>query len=537
MKQRTLRVLGMIIGLLVAAGSGRPGAAYGSYSRPDCIRTYPYGPLTVKGALAERVEGEASVAPAVIRQLARTNELVTVIDEGEGDHWNLVVVDGLTGQERWRKEGLGPLERAVIPASVWQVGGLYALQTERWLKDGRVTTGRALVEIADQATYERLRGMTYSLAESLYYALSQDGAVSARATLRDTGTGAVVLTTKLDPEPGLYRGGHPIVQVPLSTYLDAADTERPLTVTWEQLDRAGRTLDTEVDPIVFKVRAPLKPTWVEGGGGVIGPAGTIAWKAVEGARWYRLSIPGEGDGQSVEVIVPGSTTTHQFTTPLAPGFHWVSLAAEGGGCRQDWSDGLPIVVDDLPWHGILSPGPGTVTERDLTVKLRRADWIHGYLVELFDGETGQLLQARNLYRSQQSYSVSFDTKQLTPGRVYRLRATATLEVSVPQVDQVTFTYQPPIRLAFKQALQGAHVARENLPLSWDPIPGATSYTLLLTKVSTFVNLQSRLPAGQATSLTLGRPELESGRTYRLAIEATMADGTKMTSAPVSFSVR
>ncbi|HLO02557.1 MAG TPA: hypothetical protein VK191_05580, partial [Symbiobacteriaceae bacterium] len=437
MKSRTWLMLGSAIALLLAAGAGRPGAAY-AYTRPECIRTFERGPLTVlwhSGSITDEL--------AFSRWLISSEAVITALDAGEGDHWSVGVFDGLSGKELWRKDGLGPLEQVVVPGSVWTIGGLYQVKTERWLKDGRHSSDSTLVEMTDRATYLRGRGITYSLSDFFYYSLSEAGAASARVTLREEKTGAVLLSTVLSPQPGLIRDGRPAVQLNLSKYLDPADTERLLSITWEQLDSGGGTLHNERDPVLFTIRAPLKPAWKEGGGGVIGPTGTVAWEPVEGARWYQLTVPGASDGETVEVIVPGNATQYQFTTPLAPGFHWVNLAAEGGGCRQDWSDALPIVVDDLPWHGILSPGPGTLTERNLTVKLRLADWIHGYRIELFDAKSGQLLQVRNLYRSERGGTVQFETDSLIPGHSYRLRATATVEVPVDQVDEVTFTYQPP----------------------------------------------------------------------------------------------
>lgn len=554
MKRRTSLLIGSAIALLVAAGSGRPGAAY-AYSRPACIQTYARGPVTV---MWRSDSWDTTADLKVAEHLLRSTPLLMPTDYGVGDHWSVVVADGLTGKELWRKNDVGPLEVVTIPESVWTVGQLYAVKTERWLKDGRRTEGSTLVEITDQATYERLRGITYSLDDLRLYPLTEPGAASVRVTLKEAKSGAIVLSTLLYPESGLPGGfepkrippfgydpvvvhigvgGHPTVMLWLAKYLDGADTEKLLSITWEQLDSTGRTLHTEADPVLFTIRAPLKPDWKEGGGGVIAPTGTVEWKPVEGARWYQLTVPGPTDGETVRAILPGDTTSYQFTTPLAPGFHWVNLAAEGGGCRQDWSDGLPIVVDDLPWRGILSPQPGPLTERDLLVQLRQADWIHGYTVELFDAKTGQLLQVRKQYRSELGGMVRFDTESLLPGHSYRIRATATVEVPVPQVEEVTFTYQPPIRLQFKQALQGARVPNADLPLSWDPVPGATSYTVLLTRVSSFANLQSRYPAGSGVSFTLSGAALESGRTYRLALEATLPDGTKRISDPVTFTVQ
>lgn len=523
-------MLGSLIALSIAAGAGaRPVAASDYYRLPDCVHTYPNAAFTVAWR-------NGADEPTVRRTGGQTPWLI-VGDDADGDHWSLIVLDGLTGKELWRKDGLGPREDGTIPQSVWTPGGVYLIKTERWLKDGRQTSSSTPIEITDQATYERLRGVTYGLSQSLTYALSLEGAVSARATLRDTETGTVVLATQLYPEAGYVSGGHPVVRLRFDKYLDATKTERLLALTWEELDSAGRTLKTEADPVLFKLRAPLKPTWKQGGGQVIEPTGTIEWEPVEGARWYQLSVPGEAGGAAIQVIVPGTTTQYQFSTPLSPGFHWVSLAAEGGGCRQDWADALPAVVDQQPFHGILSPTGGSVTERDLTVKLRRADWINGYQVELLEERDPSPLATQGWSSYQAGETIRFATDRLVPGRTYRLRATATLTIPVTQVETVTFTYNPPVRLAFKQALQGAQVAKESLPLSWDPVPGATSYTLLLTRVSTFVNLQSRHPAGTATSLTLGGQELESGRTYRIAIEATMADGAKLTSDPVTFSVK
>lgn len=551
MRRRTFLILGTVVGLLVAAGSGRPGAAY-AYSRPECIKTFARGPFTVMWK-SDSWDTTADLKAA--EQLGRATSFLVPTDYGVGDHWSVAVVDGLTGKELWRKNDVGPLDAVIIPESVWTLGQLYALKTERWLKDGRHTEGSTLVEIADQATYERLRGITHSLDDLLLYPLTEPGAASARVTLKEAKSGAIVLSTLLYPESGLpsgFRiprvggdsgwvlvglGGHPTVKLWPAKYLDAAATEKLLSITWEQLDSTGRTLHTETERELFTIRAPLTPAWKEGGGVVIAPTGTVEWEPVEGARWYQLTVPGPTDGETLRVILPGDTTKYQFTTPLAPGFHWVNLAAEGGGCRQDWSDGLPIVVDDLPWVGILNPQPGSLTERDLIVKLRLTDWIHGYKVELFDAKSGQLLQARDLYRSEKGDTVRFDTKSLLPGHSYRIRATATVEVPVPRVDEVTFTYQPPIRLAFKQALQGARVPMADLPLSWEPIPGATSYTVLLTRVSSFANLQTRYQAGMETSLLLRGTVLESGRTYRLTLEATLADGTKQTSDPVTFTVQ
>lgn len=552
MGRRRLLVLGMVIGLLVAAGSGRPGAASAAYSKPDCIETFERGPLTVLWRNAQTQSAGTGFDLEVARLLIGSTPRVIVGDRGEGDHWSVTLVDGLTDKELWRKDGLGPLERITIPESVLGASGLYTVKTERWLKDGRHTTNSTVLEITDHATYERLRGVTYGLDHSFAYALSQPGAVSARATLKVwemgavlaggrvqmRGTGEVALTTLLYPERGRLLDGHPAVQLNLSTYLDAADTEKLLQLNWEQLDKDGRTLQSETDPVFFKVRAPLEPTWKQGGGQVISPTGTVEWEPIKGARWYRISIPDTGDGQAVEAVVPAGTTKYQFTTPLAPGFHWVNLAAEGGGCRQEWGDALPVVVEEEPFQGILSPTGPTLAERDLTVKLRRADWIEGYRVDLMEERNQSVVQTQSWSRFQgRDDTLRFSTDLLVPGRVYRLRATATLTIPVTLVDTVTFTYDPPARLALHQGLQGARVAHESLPLSWDPYPGATSYTLLLTRVSTFVNLQRRYSAGAATSLTLGRQELESGRTYRIVIEATMADGTKRTSDPVTFTIK
>jgi hypothetical protein len=533
-KRRALLVLTTILSLLVAVGTGRPGAAYGD-TMPDCISTFGRDPFALEWRNeARRIPGTDAYTLA---EGAYTPIRLTVGDDGEGDHWNVIVVEQLTGKEIWRQDGLGARQAAVIPESVWTVGGLYSIQTQRWLKDGRQSSSSYLVEIVDRATAQRFSESTLDLSTILVYPLSQQGAVSARVTLRQVDTGVVLLTTQINPRPGLTSGDQPMVQLRLLDYLDAAADGKKVSVTLEELDSAGRILPTQVLPATSTLRAPMKPAWKQEGG-VISPTVMVEWESVPGAHWYQISVSSEGEGPALAAVLPGDATNYQFTTPLAPGPHWVSIAAELGGCRQDWSDSLPVVVDDLPWRGILSPAPETLTEYDLSVRLRRADWINSYQVELFEEGTGRLLGTRKWPGVQDGDSVYFSTKPLIPGHAYRIQATASLTtIRTPLVDSVTFTYNPPIRLGFKQALQGARVAKENLPLSWDSVPGATSYALLLTRVSSFANLQTRYSVGAATDFALRGQALESGRTYRLALEATLADGTKLTSDPVTFTVQ
>lgn len=459
------------------------------------------------------------------------DSLWTITDQGAGDRWNVALEEVATGKELWRKEGLGPLETAEVPRSLLTVGALYAVKSERFMQDGRTVSDRSLIEVADHEQVMRVGGLTYTDSDSLYHDLTTEGAVQARVTLRDAKTGATILQTLLTQVWGRT------VQLSLMNYLDQLQEDKEFTATWEELDAGGRTIATSVDPISYKLRKAHRPVWKQGGGQVIGPTGQVEWEPAPGARWYQVVVTDGKGNLEDQMVLPAKTTQYQPTKPLQPGFHWIRVSSEGGGCRQDWSESLPVIVDERPFQGILSPLDNAAVGRDLTVRLRRTPWIESYQVDLIEVATNTRLQTTSWYQVQAGESVTFDTSHLKLGTSYRIEATATLKgVPVPQKDSVVFTYNPPVELGFNQPLQGARLPWADLALSWDPFPGAKGYRVLVTTVLPFANLQIPYAAGSATSLTLPKAEFDRGRTYRLTLEATMADGSKRTSAPVTFTI-
>lgn len=452
----------------------------------------------------------------------------------EADRWTVRIQDLTLGKEVWRQEDLSPSDRPVVPGSLWQRGHLYQLESVRRMRSGQTYTNQHRFDVDEAVSPDRTLG--YSVEHSISHVLESPEAVRARLSLKEERTGELLLPpTVIESEIRAWANGKPMIEAKIGDYLGETRMGARIRAIWEEVDADGHVLGTGTESMVFQLRPSYRPVWQEGSPLVAGGS-IIEWQPVQGARWVHFVLHRLGEQPIIQETLPGTATQYRLPADLALGTYWISLAAEGPNCAQDWAGSKRIVVDRLPFKPILAPVDGTAFTTDLlTVKLNTPEWMNEYLVELFDVKTGYRLQVRRWQSWDTSPLVTFETIQLVPGHSYRVRATATTNFGLTLSDEVTVTYQPPLHLALTEPKPGARYPNAALPVAWERVVGAQQYELLLTSVG-FVNLQRRIGRTADTRFVIPAGELASGRTYRLQLVVTLGDGRQLFSDPVTFTV-
>jgi hypothetical protein len=216
----------------------------------------------------------------------------------------------------------------------------------------------------------------------------------------------------------------------------------------------------------------------------------LSWGVVPGAVRYQVQVDNEPAFTSPAIDRTTVNTTYVGSTPLAASdYYWQVRAIDADGLSSDWAAGSSFTVAPVTPPANLSPDGATLAQPDQPVRLRW-DVVPGatsYTVEV--GTDSGFVGAKT-YASQVNTLVVPDPPVAT-GYFWHVKAALAPGIESPYSATATYTAGSiPVPGGLRTvASDGATTTDptdvQDVVLGWDPVPGARSYNLQVSKDDTF----------------------------------------------------
>lgn len=391
-------------------------------------------------------------------------------------------------------------------------------------------------------------------------ALALDVMPTTLSTCRHVGARYTVTATSAD-------AGSPITLSVTGTPTDAATSLMPnpltagqagsLTITPTLLSPPGDytlTIEGQTPTASLTTTAgltvqslpSLPPTPISPTGGITGVATTptLTWSPLADATAYRVQIATEATPAAFEspttrvYSVTTVATRHTVTQALLPGeiYYWRVSGINGCGTGSpSAAEGFAVTP---PGDLIMTPATLTLCRGNsgrYTVTVPAETALDGPITLAVRGIPSNTSAAftQNPILAAEASELIITSSAQTPIGDHLLRITGTAAGETGVATATLRIVTPP--QAVTRLLAPADALTEVSPapkLAWDPVPGATQYTVVVATDAAFVT-PALVTATTGTSLTVA-PPLQSGTTYYWRVTSANACGSGAPSLPRSF---